>query len=184
MKTKLSPRIFLATSAIALGIATSAMAMPFGGDRPDGGKVGHHMMFSGKGMARLHDDLKLDTKQEAAWQQANTANKEAMAGMRERMTKHHDEIKAMIDKPGTDLRDVTKRMDDFRAEGQKLHQENRDRWLAVYDTLNPEQKEKVRVFFKGMSERMGKMGRHGSRGDMDGRGPRGDRAPTPAPDAK
>lgn len=33
-------------------------------------------------------------------------------------------------------------MDDFRAEGQKLHQENRDRWLAVYDTLNPEQKEK------------------------------------------
>ena len=97
MKTKLSPRIFLATSAIALGIATSAMAMPFGGDRPDGGKVGHHMMFSGKGMARLHDDLKLDVKQEAAWQQANTANKEAMAGMRERMTKHHDEIKAMID---------------------------------------------------------------------------------------
>lgn len=37
-------------------------------------------------------------------------------------------------------------MDDFRAEGQKLHQANRDRWLAVYDTLNPEQKEKVRVF--------------------------------------
>ena len=83
---------------------------------------------------------------------------------------------------GADLRDVTKCMDDFRAEGQKLHQENRDRWFAVYDTLNPEQKEKVRVFFKGMSERMGKMGRHGGRGDMDGRGPRDGRGP--APDAK
>ena len=71
MKTRLSPRLFLATSAIALGIATSAMAMPFGGDRPDGGRPDHHMMFSGKGMARLHDDLKLDAKQEAAWQQAD-----------------------------------------------------------------------------------------------------------------
>ena len=127
MKTKLSPRLLLATSAIALGIATSAMAMPFGGDRADGGKPGHHMMFSGKGMARLHDDLKLDAKQEAAWQQADKASKDAMAGMRERMTKHHDEIQALIDKPGTDLRDVAKRMDDFRTEGQKLHQENRDR---------------------------------------------------------
>ena len=57
-----------------------------------------------------------------------------------------------------------------------MRQENRDRWLAVYDTLNPEQKEKVRVFFKGMSERMGKMGGHHGRGNRDGRGP--------APDAK
>lgn len=183
MKTKLSPRLFLATSAIALGLATSAMAMPFGGNGPDdGGRPGHHMMFNMKGMSRLHDDLKLDAKQEAAWQQADKASKDAMAGMRDRMTKHHEEIKAMIDKPGTDLRDVTKRMDDFRAEGQKLHQESRDRWLAVYDTLNPEQKEKVRVFFKGMSERMGKMGRHGGWGDRDGRSPRDDRGP--APDAK
>lgn len=179
MKTKLSPRLFIATSAIALGIAgaaTSAFAMP-GGSGPDGGgKSGHHMMFGTKGMTRLHDDLKLDAKQEAAWQQADKAGKDAMSGMRERMTKHHEEIKALIDKPGADLRDIAKRMDDFRAEGQKLHQENRDRWLAVYDTLNPEQKEKVRVFFKGMSERTGKMGRHGGRGDRDGRGP--------APDAK
>ena len=183
MKTHFSPRLFIATSAIALGLATSAMAMPFGGNGPDGGgRPGHHMMFDMKGMTRLHDDLKLDAKQEAAWQQADKASKDAMAGMRERMTKHHDEIQALIDKPGTDLREVTKRMDDFRAEGQKLHQENRDRWLAVYDTLNAEQKEKVRVFFKGMSERMGKMGHHGGRGDMDGHGPRDGRGP--APDAK
>ena len=186
MKTKFSPRLFIATSAIALGIAgaaTSALAMPFGGNGPDGGgRSGHHMMFGMKGMTALHDDLKLDAKQEAAWQQADKASKDAMTGVRDRMAKHHEEIKAMVDKPGTDLREVAKRMDDFRAEGQKLHQENRDRWLAVYDTLNPEQKEKVRVFFKGMSERMGKMGRHGGRGDMDGRGQRDGRGP--APDAK
>ncbi|MFT3848359.1 MAG: periplasmic heavy metal sensor [Propionivibrio sp.] len=173
MKTKFSPRLFIATSAIALGLVTSALAMPPGGSGPDGmGRPGHHMMFGMKGMMRLHDDLKLDARQEAAWQQADKASKDAMAGMRERMTRHHEEIKAMIDKPGTDLREVAKRMDDFRVEGQKLHQENRDRWFAVYDTLNPEQKEKVRVFFKGMSERMGKMGeRGGPHGGRDGRGP-------------
>lgn len=183
MKTRFSPRLFIATSAIALGLATSAMAMPFGGAGPDGaGRPGYHMMFDGRGMARLHDDLKLDAKQEAAWQQADKASKDAMTAMRDRMAKHHDEIQAMIDKPGTDLREVAKRMDDFRAEGQKLHQENRDRWLAVYDTLNAEQKEKVRVFFKGMSERMGKMGHHGNWGDRDGRGPRNSRGP--APDTK
>ena len=46
MKTKFSPRLFIATSAIALGIAgaaTSALAMPFGGNGPDGGgRSGHH----------------------------------------------------------------------------------------------------------------------------------------------
>ena len=183
MKTKLSPKLFLATSAIALGIATSALAMPSGGNgQDDGGRSGQHMMFDMKGMTRLHDDLKLDAKQEAAWQQADKASKDAKTGMRDRMTKHHEEIKTMIDKPGADLRDVTKRMDDFRAEGQKLHQASRDRWLAVYDTLNAEQKEKVRVFFKSMSEHKGKMGRHGGRGDRDGRGSRDDRGP--ATDAK
>ncbi len=171
MKTKFSPRLFLATSAIALGLATSSLAVARGDDGPDmQGRPGHHMMLNMKGMTQLHDDLKLDAKQEAAWQQADKASKEAMTGVRERMTKHHEEIKSMIDKPGTDLREVAKRMDDFRAEGQKQHQDNRDRWLAVYDTLNAEQKEKVRVYFKGMSERMGKMGHHG-RGDRDGRGP-------------
>lgn len=181
MKTKFSPRLFLATSAIALGLATSTLTMARGNDGPDmQGRPGHHMMFNMKGMAQLHDDLKLDAKQEAAWQQADKASKEAMSGMRDRMVKHHDEIQALIDKPGTDLREVARRMDDFRAEGQKLHQENRDRWLAVYDTLNAEQKEKVRVFFKGMSERMGKMSRHGNWGDRDGRNPRDDRGPAPA----
>ena len=82
MKTKLSPKLFLATSAIALGIATSALAMPFGGHgMDDGGRSGQHMMFGSKGMTRLHDDLKLDAKQEAAWQQADKASKDAMVAI-------------------------------------------------------------------------------------------------------
>ena len=181
MKTIFSPSVFLASSAIALGLATSVFAMPPAGNSPVGGGMAeHHMMGGMKGLSLLHDDLKLDAKQEAAWQQADKASKEAMAGMRDRRVKHHEEIKALVDKPGADLRNISKRMDDFRAEGQKLHQANRDRWLAVYDTLNPEQKEKVRVFFKGVAERMGKIGgHHGRRGDMDGRHPRDGRGPVP-----
>lgn len=41
----------------------------------------HHVMGGMKGLSLLHDDLKLDAKQEAAWQQADKASKEAMAGM-------------------------------------------------------------------------------------------------------
>ena len=181
MKTFFKPSLFLASSAIALGLTTGAFAMPPVGNGPAGaGMYEQHQMRGMKGFSALHDELKLDAKQEAAWQQADKASKEAMVGMRDRWTKHHEEIKAMMDKPGVDLRDVSKRMDDFHAEGQKLHQANRDRWLAVYDTLNPEQKEKVRVFFKGMAERMGKMqGRHGRMGDWEGRRPQGGRGPLP-----
>ena len=195
MKRFTTPRVLLSTLVLSLGLAVGAgyaagprgdcpvMGAPAGGHGMGMGGMGMHQpMFHGRGMMRLHDELKLDAKQEALWNDAMTFARDNGGAMRERMIKEHEEIKAMLDKPGTDLRDVAKRMDDFRAEGQKLHQENRDRWLAVYDTLNPEQKEKVRVFFKGMSERMGKMGRHGSRGDMDGRGTRDGRGP--APDAK
>jgi Spy/CpxP family protein refolding chaperone len=164
MKTNFSPRLLIATSAIAFGLAGSAFAAPPQGDVHSGPGAGMHqkqMMHGMKEMARLHDDLKLDAKQEALWQDATKASKEAMGGMRERMRKQHEEIQSLLNQPGTDLRAVAKRMDDFRAEGQAIHQANRDRWLTVYDALNPEQKEKARVFFQSKSERMG---RHGMRG--------------------
>ena len=53
MKTHFSPRLFIATSAIALGLATSAMAMPFGGNGPDGGKSGHHTCKPAKSSGEL-----------------------------------------------------------------------------------------------------------------------------------
>jgi len=161
MKTRFSPRLLLATSAIAFGLVGSALAAPAPADAPlrhGAGMHQGHMMHGMKEMARLHDELKLDAKQEAAWQDAAKASKEGMGGMRERMRKQHDEIKTLLDQPGADLHALAKRMDDFRAEGQALHQANRDRWLAVYDALNAEQKEKARVFFKSKFERMGQHG--------------------------
>ena len=61
-------------------------------------------------------------------------------------------------------RAVLKRMDDFRADAQKQREAGRDRWLAVYDSLNAEQKEKARVFFVDKMERTGKMGGRDDRG--------------------
>jgi uncharacterized membrane protein len=119
------------------------------------------MMHGMKDMARLHDDLKLDAKQEALWQDAAKAGREAMQGARERMRKEHEETLAMLSQPGADLRALAKRMDDFRAQVQQQHLANRDRWLAVYDVLNAEQKEKARLFIKSRFERMPHGAMHG-----------------------
>ena len=166
MKMNFSPRMLIATSAIAFGIAGSAFAAPPQGDMANGPGAGMHQrqaMHGMKDLARLHDDLKLDAKQEALWQDAVKASREGMGGMHERMRKHHEEIQSLLNQPGADLRAVAKRMDDFRAEGQAIHQANRDRWLTVYDALNADQKEKARVFFKSKFERMGQ-GHRGMRG--------------------
>jgi Spy/CpxP family protein refolding chaperone len=159
---KFSPRIAAASLALSLGLVGSAFAMPpFGGDYGGhGGRGGMHghMDHGMRGMSRLHDELKLDTKQEALWQNAEKAAREGMDAARERMRKQHEETLATLNQPGADLRAVLKRMDDMRAERQKQHDANRDRWLAVYDALNAEQKEKVRVFFKSRMEGMGRSG--------------------------
>lgn len=164
MKTNLSPRSIIATSALAFGLATSAFAVPPQGDAPNAPGSGMHqryMRYGMKEMSRLHDELKLDAKQEALWQEAAKASKDAVGSMRERFRKHHEEMQALLNQPGADLRAVAKRMDEFRAEGQKLHEANRDRWLTVYDSLNADQKEKARVFFKNRLDRMDRGGQRG-----------------------
>ena len=80
-----------------------------------------------------------------------------------------DELKAMLDQPGADLRAVAKRMDDLRADGMKQREAVRERWLAFYDSLNGEQKEKARLFFKSGMERMERMGDRAK--EHRGRGP-------------
>lgn len=104
---------------------------------------------------RLHDELKLDAKQEALWQDALKFSKESFAGGRERFRKHHEEIAALLNQPNADLRVIAKRMDELRSEGQKRHEAVRERWLSVYDALSPGQKEKVRLFLKERSDRFG-----------------------------
>ena len=163
MRKLQSPRFLVAALAVSLGLAANAYAAPAEGSPAPQmmGMHGHHGMIHGRGMARLHDELKLDAKQEALWKDADKFAQDHRATMRERFGKDHTELKAMLDKPGADLRALAKRMDDLRAEGMKDRDVVRDRWFAVYDSLNAEQKEKVRLFFKAGMERRGDKGGQG-----------------------
>lgn len=155
MKSVFSPRTLVTALALALGVAaTASIAAPDSerGNRCDrfdrSGKMAQGMTYGMQGMSRLHGDLKLDARQEALWQEAAKAGGEGMDGRRGAMRKQHAATLALLDQPGADLRAVLKQMDEARTEAHKQNEARRDRWLAVYDALDPEQKEKARIFIK------------------------------------
>lgn len=184
MNKQFSLRRAVAVLTIAMGAVTAAYAMPPQGEMPGPvpGMHGPSMWHGLKALARLHDELKLDAKQEALWKEAEAAAREDMVGVRDRFRQHHEQMRALLDQPGADMHEFVKRMDDFRAEGQKRHVAMRDRWLAVYDTLSAGQKEKVRLFFKAQSERMdawrARQSAHG-RGNVPGQPPMPPAPPVP-----
>jgi len=169
MKSKFTPRVLVAALVLSLGAAATAFAV--GTDRAScgpGSRMEHHMGHGMKEMSRLHDELKLDAKQETLWQDAEKVSKGNLSGMREQMRKQREDALAKLSQPGADLRAVLKQMDEAREAGRKQHEADRERWLAVYDSLNPEQKEKARLFFKSRLEHMEH--RHGADRGSPGRG--------------
>ena len=181
MKKTYFPRILVAAMALSLGLVANSYSMPRGEHPGPGiGMPGHHAIVHGRAMSRLHDELKLDAKQEALWKEAEKFSQDHRDTMRERFRKEHAEIKAMLDQPGADLRVIAKRTDDLKAEGMKERNAVRERWLAVYDTLNPEQKEKARLFFKAGTERMERTWQKAKERAGRGQPPR-DIPATPAP---
>ncbi len=164
MKSKFSPRILVAALVLALGAGGAAFAMSPERCGAGGGRMQHGMGYHLQDMSRLHGELKLDARQEALWQDAEQFSRTSMRDMREQMRKHREEALAAVSKPGADLRAILKQMDDLRDGGRQQREAGRDRWLAVYDSLDAAQKEKARLFFKGKLERMGQGGRYGPGG--------------------
>ena len=164
MKSKFSPRILVAALVLALGAGGAAFAMSPERCGAGGGRMQHGMGYHLQDMSRLHGELKLDARQEVLWQDAEQFSQTGMRDMREQMRKHREEALAAVSKPGADLRAILKQMDDLRDGGRQQREAGRDRWLAVYDSLDSAQKEKARLFFKGKLERMGQGGRYGPRG--------------------
>jgi len=156
LKPRFSPRTLIAALALTLGVTAAAFAAGPNAQHcgHDGGRMEHGMGHGMKEMSRLHGDLKLDAKQEALWQDAEKGARDNMSGMREQMHKQREAALATLSQPGADLRAVLKQMDESRDAARKQHEANRDRWLAVYDSLNAEQKEKARLFFKSRFERV------------------------------
>lgn len=150
-------------SALVLALATglgAAYASPDGQHcGPGGWNPEKRMQHGMKEVSRLHDDLKLDAKQEALWQEAKKNMRGQMGEMREQMRKQRETALASLDQPGSDLRAAIRQMDEAREAGRKQHEANRERWLSLYDSLNPEQKEKARQFIRNKLTRMEHMGR-------------------------
>lgn len=161
MKTGFTPRMLVSALVLSLGLGSAAFAMgPGGRCGPPGEGMEQRMAYGMKEMARLHDELKLDAKQEEAWKEAAQASQNNMSTLRDQMRKERQETLAALKQPGADLRAIVKHMDDLRDAGRKQHEANRDRWLALYDTLNAEQKEKARTFIASKMQRMGAPGKN------------------------
>ena len=94
MNQRLTLRTLLAALSLSLGLAVTAQAMPRG-DHHDMGMQAQHAMFQGRAMSRLHDELKLDAKQEAQWKATEQFVQEQHNAGRERFQKNHAELKAM-----------------------------------------------------------------------------------------
>lgn len=169
-------RHFFAAAAIALGLggagaSLAATSAPVADERAvsdGGGSFRHGHAFAhdsrqwGRQLARLHHELKLDAQQEALWQAAEQGMREARKGLGERLREEHRQTRAALAAPDADLRAVLARLDEQRAERDKLRLADRERWLALYDSLNPTQKEQARNFLRQQLER------HDARGERAG----------------
>ena len=104
MKSKFSPRILVAAVLLALGVGGTAFAMNPERCGAGGGRMEQRMAYGMKEMSRLHDELKLDARQEAIWQEADKAGKASMNEMRDQRRKQHEEVLAAVSQPGDDMR--------------------------------------------------------------------------------
>jgi hypothetical protein len=149
-----------------LGAASSWAQAP-------GGK-GPEQMGPMRGFERLHKELALNPQQEDLWKKAQGQQREAFRAMRAKGEETRAKLRVEIDKPGADLKQFAQLRDQLgaqlHAQMDAIHKQVRAAWFAVYDTLDPGQKEKVRVAIRDGMDRKGHMGRHrgGPRGEMHG----------------
>jgi heavy-metal resistance protein len=128
-----------------------------------------------RGFERLHRQLKLDPQQEELWKKAQGLQREAFRSMHAKAEETRAQLRVEIDKAGVDLKQFAqlgdRLRDEMRAQGEAARKQVRSAWFAVYDALNPEQKEQVRVAIRDGMDRGGRMGRFhrdGARGEQRG----------------
>lgn len=170
---------FLAAAALGLGLGSAGASFAVGptpageeragsewGAAPLRGHAEHRFARDwGRELSRLHAGLKLDATQEALWQSAEQGTREARKELGERLRAEHRKTLAALAAPDADLRSILSRMDEQRAEGEKRRLADRERWLAVYDSLNPTQKEQARAFLRQQIDRHDARSERGDRGD-------------------
>ena len=130
-------------------------------------------MGSIRGFERLHRELNLNPQQEELWKKAQAAQRDAFRSMRAKGEETRAKLRVEIDKPGADLKQFAQLRDQLRsqtnAQTEAARKQVRAAWFAVYDALDTNQKERVRVAIRDGMDRMAR----GHRGDRRG-GPRGE----------
>lgn len=100
-------------------------------------------------MSRLHDELKLDARQETLWYKAEKGDWDNMAENRQCFRKQYEDVLRMLRQPDPELLSETSSVGE-----QIIPDARRDRWMSVYDALDPGQKETALRFFQNKLERM------------------------------
>ncbi|OZI75957.1 hypothetical protein [Bordetella genomosp. 2] len=172
------------------GLAGAAVAAPGMGGMDGMGQAhgkyhGHHrgmMMRDGfrvPGIGPLSqkqvDALKLDAKQQAAFDAARQAQRDLHTAMREAGAKRHELLASQLEGGKLDPRALVARHDENRDQFSKQAEQVREKWLAAWDSLNDGQRQQVTEIVKErhakMQERRAKMQeRRANREERQGRG--------------
>jgi periplasmic protein CpxP/Spy len=154
----ISPR-WIATLLLLLSL-TPAAASAADSTAPAQGAP-QHGPWTMRGLETLHTDLKLNPKQETLWQSAATRTKEMMAQMRNDREQMRSAMLQELSKPQADLRALANGMDAARTRHTDLRKEAREQWLALYDNLDPNQRETARQFLLTRVQHARQGHRHG-----------------------
>jgi Spy/CpxP family protein refolding chaperone len=147
-------------AALLAGAGPAWAQMPGGahGEGPEG-------MGPMRGFERLHKQLKLNPQQEELWKKAQSVQRDAFRQMHAKGEETRAKLRAEIDKPGADLKRFAQLSDQLReqmsAQMQATRKQSREAWFAVYDALDADQKEQVRVAIREGMDRMGRRHRGG-----------------------
>ena len=100
-------------------------------------------------LSRLHDELKLDTRQETLWHKAEKGDWSDKGEECECLRKRYEAVLGMLSETATDFQPGDSRIDTLDAPEAR-----HGRWMAVYETLGPEQKKLASQFYKAKLEQL------------------------------
>jgi hypothetical protein len=167
-KTSLARAVLL---SLALAGAAPAFALPLMDLRPD-------VLLA---MAPdFHKSLNLNANQQTLWQQVEGKSRSVLRERQARREKLQQQGKALLDKPGAELRELGALVDAEETATLAEDKQLRELWLTVNDALDDNQRRMVATFVGEQMQRVdGGEGRSGpgareeggrGRGGMRGRG--------------
>lgn len=161
----------LSLAMAATGLSATAVAAPDAdGARHEqrqhrSGKHGHHhagMKMQGEFMIpgvgpltkKQIEALKLDAKQQAAFDAARDAQRELRKSMRSTGGQRHELLKAQLASGKLDPHALAARQDESKGQFREQAVQVRGKWLAAWDTLNDAQRQQVTELVKARQAKM------------------------------